>query len=62
MAMFDSGFPCGASIKNPPANTGDVRDAGLILACVPQLLKPTCPRAHAWQQEKPPSEKPAHCD
>ena len=30
MAMFDSGFPCGASIKNPPANTGDVRDESLI--------------------------------
>ena len=54
MAMFDSGFPCGASVKNPPANTGDVRDAGLISACAPQLLKPACPLAHAWQQEKPP--------
>ena len=24
------GFPGGARIKNPPANTGDIRDAGSI--------------------------------
>ena len=24
------GFPGGASIKNPPANSGDMRDVGLI--------------------------------
>ena len=25
------GFPGGAVVKNPPANAGDTRDAGLIL-------------------------------
>ena len=24
------GYPCGSVVKNPPANAGDVRDAGLI--------------------------------
>ena len=55
------GFPGGSVIKNLPANTGDkdsVPDTEDPTchwgneACV--LLKPTSPRAHAPQQEKPP--------
>ena len=30
-------------------------------AHMPQLLKPTCPRAHAPQQKKHHNEKPMHC-
>ena len=29
--MDIQGFPCGAVIKNPPANAGDARDTGSIL-------------------------------
>ena len=46
MAMFDSGFPCGASVKNPPANTGDVRDTGFDLslcATTPEVHMPSSP-------------------
>ena len=56
------GFPSGSAVKNPPASSGDM---GLIpgaggshmpwsnYAGVPQLLKPTPPRACAPQQEEP---------
>ena len=27
------GFPVGSAVKNPPANTGDIRDAGSIPEC-----------------------------
>ena len=30
LAQYTLGFPGGAGGKNPPANAGDVRDAGLI--------------------------------
>ena len=49
-------------VKNPPANPGDMGSVpGLGRfhmswdneACVPQLLKPSRPRAHVPQQKKP---------
>ena len=52
-------------VKNPPANAGgmgSIPGPGIKIlhmlwanwTCVQQLLKPTHPRAHALQQEKPP--------
>ena len=50
-------------IKNLPTNAGDmgpIPGTGRSSipqdneAHAPQVLKPTCPRAHALQQEKPP--------
>ena len=60
------GFLGGPVAKNPPCNSGDTGSVpgpgwSLMprssLACAPQLLKPACPRAHAWQQEEPPQWK-----
>ena len=31
LASLFGGFPSGAVVKNPPANAGDARDAGLLL-------------------------------
>ena len=57
------GFPGGPVAKNKPCNSGDTSSVPgpgrshmprSNLAYAPQLLKPACPQAHAWQQEKPP--------
>ena len=56
-------FPGGPVVKNPPANAGDLGSVpGLGRFHMPQgsqaharpLRKPTCRRAHALQQERPP--------
>ena len=70
-------FPGGPVVKNPPAHTGDTGSipglgtkiphaAGQLSLCSrarkPQLLKPSGPRGHAPQQEKPAhsSQRRAH--
>ena len=58
----ERGFPGGSVVMNLPANAGDrasIPDLGRYhmpqsnQAHAPQLLKPTCSKAHALQQEKP---------
>ena len=49
--MSKWGFPCGIVVKNPPANTGDERDMGLISRSEDSLeeVKATHSSVLAWR-------------
>ena len=57
------GLPCGAVVKNPPANAGDTGSSLLSLssrAHEPQLLKPTHLEPMLHYKRSHCNEKPSH--